>query len=158
MRLGLNGKQVVTIILPGDDNRQPCPTYLFGSTDSVETETNCSECPAHEVAMKFLWAPILVLVTTVGCGGYGSGMGSTPAPAPAISPAPGMYSAPLTVSISDTMQNATIYVTTDGSMPTLSSPIYRGPFMLNQSAQVQAIAVAGGFSTSPMTIANFTLQ
>lgn len=108
--------------------------------------------------MKFLWAPILVLVTTVGCGGYGSGMGSTPAPAPAISPAPGMYMAPLTVSISDTMQNATIYVTTDGSMPTLSSPIYRGPFMLNQSAQVQAIAAAGGFSTSPMTIANFTLQ
>lgn len=108
--------------------------------------------------MKFLWAPILFLVTTVGCGGYGSGMGSTPAPAPLITPAAGTYAAPLTVTITDTVQNATIYVTTDGSMPTLSSPIYQGPFALNQSAQVRAIAAAGGYSTSSMTIANFTLQ
>ena len=74
-------------------------------------------------------------------------MGMTTAPAPAISPASGTYPTPLTVSIQDGLQGATIYVT-----------IYRGPFSITQSAKVQAIAVVNGYSTSPVGVANFTLQ
>jgi Chitobiase/beta-hexosaminidase C-terminal domain len=108
--------------------------------------------------VKLLWVGILALVINLGCGGYGAGMGMTTAPAPAISPASGTYPTPLTVSIQDALQNATIYVTVDGSTPTLSSPIYRGPFMITQSAKVEAIAVVNGYSTSPVGVANFTLQ
>jgi Chitobiase/beta-hexosaminidase C-terminal domain len=108
--------------------------------------------------MKSLLVGILALVINVGCGGYGSGMGTTPAPMPAIVPSSGTYSTPVTVSISDGLQNAVIYVTVDGSMPTLSSPIYHGPFMLTQSARVQAIAAAGGYNTSAVAVANLTLQ
>jgi hypothetical protein len=110
--------------------------------------------------MKFLIAMTLILLTTVGCGGYGSGMGNTPAPVPAIAPAPGTYATPLNVTISDSLMNATIYFTTDGSMPTLSSQIYQGPFQLTQAGQVtvRAIAVAGGYSSSTAAAANFTLQ
>ena len=110
--------------------------------------------------MKSLSAAILLLLVTLGCGGYGSGMGTTLAPAPAIAPAGGTYATPLTVTLSDSLQNATIYVTTDGSTPTVSSPVYRGPFTLSQPGQVkvQAIAAAGGYNTSPAAIANFTLQ
>jgi hypothetical protein len=87
-------------------------------------------------------------------------MGNTPAPTPSISPGSGTYSTPLAVSISDSMPGTVIYVTTDGSMPTLSSPIYQGPFSLTQGGpvKVQAIAAAGGYSTSPVAVASFTLQ
>ena len=108
--------------------------------------------------MKLLWVGILALVFNLGCGGYGSGMGMTAAPAPAIAPASGTYPTPLTVSIQDSMQGATIYVTVDGSAPSLSSPIYRGPFAITQSAKIQAIAVVNGYSTSPVGVANYTLQ
>ncbi len=108
--------------------------------------------------MKLLWVGVLALIMNLGCGGYGSGMGMTAAPTPAISPASGTYPTPLTVSIQDGLQGATIYVTVDGSMPTLASPIYRGPFGIVQSAKVQAIAVVNGYSTSPVGVANFTLQ
>ena len=110
--------------------------------------------------MKCLIIATLILLTTVGCGGYGSGMGNTPAPVPAIAPASGTYATPLNVTISDSLMNATIYFTTDGSTPTLSSHIYQGPFQLTQAGQVtvRAIAAAGGYSTSAGTSANFTLQ
>ena len=110
--------------------------------------------------MKLFLATILLLLAGTGCGGYGSGMGTNPAPMPAIAPAGGTYSTPLTVTISDSLANAVIYVTTDGSTPTLSSPIYRGPFMLTQTGlvTVRAIAGAGGYNTSSAVTANFTLQ
>jgi len=110
--------------------------------------------------MKSLLVATVLLLVGVGCGGYGSGMGNTPAPTPSISPGSGTYSTPLTVSISDSVPGMVIYVTTDGSMPTLSSPIYHGPFSLTQAGpvKVQAIAVAGGYTTSPVAVASFTLQ
>lgn len=108
--------------------------------------------------MKSLLFAIFVIVINLGCGGYGPGMGMTPAPAPAIAPASGTYSTALTVTITDSVQNSVIYVTVDGSMPSLSSPAYHGPFMITQSAKVQAIAAAGGYNTSPVAIANFNLQ
>jgi hypothetical protein len=112
--------------------------------------------------MKSLLAAVLLLLITLGCGGYGSGsgMGMTPAAAPQISPGSGTYSTPFSVTISDSSPGAVIYVTTDGSMPSLSSPIYQGPLTLTQPGQVrvQAIAGAGGYSTSPVATANYTLQ
>ena len=108
--------------------------------------------------MKVLWFAVLVLLINVGCGGYGAGMGTTPAPAPSIAPVSGTYSTPLAVSISDTLPGATIYVTLDGTTPSLSSPIYHGAFMITQSSRVQAIAAAGGYAKSPVAVANFTLQ
>jgi Chitobiase/beta-hexosaminidase C-terminal domain len=85
-------------------------------------------------------------------------MGMTAAPMAAITPASGTYPTPLTVSIQDGLPGATIYVTVDGSTPTLSLPIRRGPFTITQSAKVESIAVVSGYSTSPVGVANFTLQ
>lgn len=62
--------------------------------------------------------------------------------------------------LGDSTPGAVIYVTTDGTMPTLSSLIYQGPFSLTQAGavKVQAVAFAGGYSTSSVAVANFTLQ
>ena len=113
-----------------------------------------------EVHVKLLWVGILALIFNLGCGGYGSGMGMTAAATPQISPASGTFSTPLTVTISDNLPGVAIYVTTDGSMPSLSSPVYHGPFSLTQAGQVrvQAIAASGGYSTSPGAVATYTLQ
>lgn len=110
--------------------------------------------------MKWVITAVCLLAIATGCGGYGSGMGTTPAPAPQIAPSSGMYATPLTVTISDSLQNAVIYVTTDGTTPSLSSPIYRGPISLTQSGvvKVQAIAFAGGYQSSSVVSADFTLQ
>ena len=110
--------------------------------------------------MKPVVAVMVLLLLSAGCGSYGSGMGTKPAPTPQIAPVGGMYATPLTITITDSVQNAVIYYTTDGTTPTLSSPIYRGPFTLTQQGQasVQAIVAAGGYATSAVTIANFTLQ
>jgi hypothetical protein len=108
--------------------------------------------------MKVLLLCGLLLLTSVGCGGYGSGMGMTPAPMPMFSPPAGTYPTPQTITITDTLGSATIYYTTNGTAPTLSSQIYRGPFMITQTTRVEAIAAAGGYRTSAVAIADYTLQ
>ena len=128
--------------------------------DKREVEVSSHAFPVWEVDMKTLLVGILALVINLGCGGYGSGMGMKVAPVPAIAPAAGTYPTPLTVTITESVPNAVIYVTVDGSTPSLSSPVYRGPFTLSQAGQekVQAIALVGGYSTSTVAVANFTLQ
>lgn len=108
--------------------------------------------------MKVLLLCTSLLLTSLGCGGYGSGMRMTPAPMPMLSPASGTYPTPQTITITTSLRAATIYYTVDGSTPTLSSPVYRGPFMITQTTRVEAIAAAGGYTTSAVAIADYVLQ
>ena len=132
---------------------------IFGLLSRGRSASNFLPTQAFEVPVKtLLVVAVLLLVINLGCGGYGSGMGMTAAPAPSIAPASGTYSTPLTVSMSDSLQNAVIYVSLDGSTPSLSSPVYKGPFVITQSARVQAIASANGYNSSPVAVADYTLQ
>ena len=81
--------------------------------------------------------------------------------APQISPAPGSYTGPVTVTITDATSGATITYTTDGSTPvpgshgtTISSG---GSFTLTSTATVNAIASASGFSNSAIATAAYTV-
>jgi N-acetylneuraminic acid mutarotase len=67
---------------------------------------------------------------------------------PEFSLASGIFDSPQTVSISEATQGAAIYVTTDGTPPTLSSQTYSGPLTLTSSEVVEAIAIANGHSIS----------
>jgi hypothetical protein len=109
--------------------------------------------------MKSLVLSLGMVLLTAGCGGYGSGMGMAPAPTPNFSPPAGTYNGPQQViTITDGLQGATIYFTTDGSMPTLASPVYGGPFAINRSTRVEAIAISNGYQTSGVAVADYTLQ
>jgi Chitobiase/beta-hexosaminidase C-terminal domain/Fn3 associated len=55
------------------------------------------------------------------------------------------------------MSNATIYYTTDGTIPSPTSNAYAGPINFNSSIQVRAIAVAPGYVTSGVATGDFTL-
>lgn len=82
----------------------------------------------------------------------GLARGTTIAAAPSFAPAPGTFSAPVTVTISSKTAGATFYYTTDGSAPSRQkSPLYKGPVKLSATATLKAIAFKSGFRASPTT-------
>ena len=81
-----------------------------------------------------------------------------PAAAPAFSLAQGTYISAQTVSLSDSTPGATIYYTTNGSTPTTSSTPYTGPITVSATETIQAVAIASGYSLSPVNSAAYTIN
>ena len=76
---------------------------------------------------------------------------------PSISLASGVYPGTQTVTISDATPGATIYYTTNGSLPTLSSARYTGPVTVSSSQALVATALAYGYSMSPPAFAQYVI-
>jgi sugar lactone lactonase YvrE len=76
---------------------------------------------------------------------------------PSFSVAPATYTSAQTVTISDATAGATIYYTTDGSVPTANSNIYTDPITVSSTETLQAIATASGYSTSDVATAAYTI-
>lgn len=76
-------------------------------------------------------------------------------PPPVISPDGGVYTNSVSVTLTDAVNTAVIYYTLDGSTPSTNSPLYTAPFVLTNSAAVNAIAVLGGTNTSVVATASF---
>jgi len=78
---------------------------------------------------------------------------------PTFSVPAGTYTAVQSVTISDATPGATIYYTTNGNTPTISSPVYTGAAIpVNITTTVKAFAVgAPGYSNSPVATAIYTL-
>ncbi|HZY63201.1 MAG TPA: chitobiase/beta-hexosaminidase C-terminal domain-containing protein [Edaphobacter sp.] len=57
---------------------------------------------------------------------------------------------PIAVSITDSLSGANIYYTTDGSAPTASSLLYTAPLSISTPTTVNAIAIASGYTNSPI--------
>lgn len=75
---------------------------------------------------------------------------------PVISPPNSTFVGSQTVSISDMTPGSIVHYTTDGSMPTSSSQVYVGPFMISATTTVNAIAVATGFMPSAIATTTYT--
>jgi hypothetical protein len=96
------------------------------------------------------------------CGGNVSGFATLqvnqpPAATPTFSPPPSTYTSSQMVTISDTTPGATIYYTTNGTMPTTSSTKYSGPVTVSSTETLEAIATASGYSTSAVATAAYTI-
>jgi len=76
---------------------------------------------------------------------------------PVFSPGPGIYTSPVTVMLSDATSGATIHCTTDGSVPTASSPVCAS-VTISSTAKLQAIAVANGFTNSAVASGTYTIS
>jgi sugar lactone lactonase YvrE len=81
----------------------------------------------------------------------------TTLPAPVFSPAAGSYPGAQTVTITDSVAGATIYYTTDGSVPTASSAKYTGAITVSSSETVAAIAVGNGYDVSAAASAQYLI-
>ena len=80
-------------------------------------------------------------------------------PAPVFSQPSGTYTNS-TISLTDSALGGTIYYTTDGSIPTLSSTKYTAPIALNSPGTFtfNAVAAESGYTTSPTTTVVYTIQ
>lgn len=80
-----------------------------------------------------------------------------PAAAPAFSPAAGTFDGKQQVTLSSSTPGAVIHYTTDGSMPTESSPVYTGPITVDKNTTVKAIAVAPDVPASQVASADYSI-
>jgi len=79
-------------------------------------------------------------------------------PAPSIYPAGGNFYTSVVVSITSSVANASIYYTTDGTMPTSDDTLYSTSFVLNASAKVSARTFMGTSITGNWTTVSFYEQ
>ena len=76
---------------------------------------------------------------------------------PIFSPKAGTYTSAQSVSITDTTTGATIYYTTDGTVPTTGSNLYSGPITVASTETLKAIAAASGYSNSAVATGAFII-
>jgi hypothetical protein len=77
---------------------------------------------------------------------------------PTLTPNGGAFSDSVSVAIQSPTSGATIYYTTDGSSPTVSSLLYTGPMTLTDSATVNAVAFKTGYTQSALASASFAVS
>lgn len=80
---------------------------------------------------------------------------------PVFSPTAGIFTTDQTVSISDSTAGATIYYTTDGTVPTTSSPQYTGPIQVKGNGNltwILAMAALSGMSNSGLGTAGYKIS
>jgi uncharacterized repeat protein (TIGR03806 family) len=83
----------------------------------------------------------------------------TPALAPpTITPDGGTFVPSVNVTLQSTNNNAALYYTLDGSLPTTNSFLYAAPFTLTNDATVMASAFGAGFNNSVAASALFFVQ
>jgi chitodextrinase len=80
------------------------------------------------------------------------------AAAPTFSPLPGSYTSTQSVTISDSTSGATIYYTTDGTVPTTASNVYTTPISVSSSETINAMAAAPGLNNSTVASGSYTIQ
>lgn len=86
---------------------------------------------------------------------------SNSAASPALNVGGGTYDAMQGVTMTSATSGATIHYTTDGSTPTLASPVYTSPLLVTSASPativVKAIAVKSGMANSPLSIEYYKL-
>lgn len=60
------------------------------------------------------------------------------------------------LAINDTTPGAVIYLTTDGSTPTVNSTVYWGPITVSTAETIRAMAIANGYKASDVVSAAYT--
>jgi len=148
---GINGYGTIFEVTPGGTLTT---LHRFDSTDGASP---------HAVLVQ---AGENVYGTTIsgGADGYGTvfslGLGLQPfVVMPTLSLLPGTYTNSI-LTMSDATAGATIYYTTNGTMPTTSSAVYTKPIVFNDSGTftVEAMAVASGYLNSVVASAVYTIH
>jgi chitinase len=76
---------------------------------------------------------------------------------PTFNPPAATYSAPQTVALSCATAGASIYYTTNGTVPTANSTLYTAPITVSTTQTIKAIAVKSGLTSSNVASAAYTI-
>jgi hypothetical protein len=137
----------------------PVVLHAWNATNLSMELYNSSQNLARDnpgLAVKYTMPTIANGKVYVGTANYLTVLGNLSyLPPPVITPAGGLFSNSVTVSISSSSNTAVIYYSVDGSVPTTNSILYTGHFALTNTATVQAVAVVPGQPDSPVASANF---
>jgi hypothetical protein len=77
---------------------------------------------------------------------------------PTFSPKPGKYAAAQSVALSHSSAQASIYYTTDGTTPTVSSQPYIDPIQVTATTTIKAIAIVPGYAQSAVATGKYTIK
>ena len=134
----------------GSTPNQNSPFYFYpGVTISADTTLKAIQIDTGDgYPGSYLPSPVSTAVYTI----Y-----QPLASPPAFTPGGDTYAGPQTVTISAPGATA-IHYTTDGSKPTLSSPVYGGPISVTASETINVLAIgAGGSSNRSVAAASYTI-
>ena len=153
----LNGETATTspVITPGAGNYTASVSVAITSSTPNAAIYYTTDGSTPTTASTLYTGPITISTDTVlnaiaSASGYlqsavSSATFTYPAQTPPVTftPSAGTYAGTQSVLLADTDSSATIYYTTDGTVPTTSSAIYAGPIPVNASSTLKALAVDG---------------
>jgi hypothetical protein len=139
--------------------------YAYDATNLANMLYNSSQAPNNRDvpggAVKFATPTIANGKVYVGSqlkvSAYGTISTSPAAATPTFNLAPGSYTNPIGVTLSDSTSGATIYCTTDGTTPTVNSPTC-GNVAISSTTILKAMATASGFNPSAIASGTFTID
>ncbi len=74
---------------------------------------------------------------------------------PVIEPVNIFFSKPITVSLTTLTKDGVIHYTTDGTTPTLQSPVYTNPILIYSDYKLKAMTVLDGFAPSSVSFSEY---
>ncbi len=149
-----SGPQSVTI---SDSTENATIHYTTnGRTPTTKSQKYTSPIDVQDSeTVKAIAATSVEKVSEVGSAPYTITQGVTAPPVVATRPA---LNGAVVVSLSTTSPGATIYYTLDSSTATTRSTVYQAPFLVSSPLKLSAIAVAPGYSSSPVTKQEFATK
>lgn len=139
--------------------RSPVVLHAYNATNLQTELYNTTQAPSRDTpGIGVRWTTPVVANGKVYLGTRTEldifGLG-TWTPSPTISPNGAVFNNSVSVTLADSNSGATIYYTTNGASPATAGLLYKGPFVLTNSAAVQAVAVAPGLLPSPPAEVDF---
>jgi hypothetical protein len=158
-----------------DGGCSPAPTVTFASTgtsaaafSAATTSTCTTTLTGGSFATTLTFTPTAVGTSSATLTATDSAKNSGTATAtavatgtvagPTFSVAAGTYTSVQSVTLSDATVGASIYYTTNGSAPTVSSTLYSGPVTVGASETINAIGVDSGDTNSAVASAAYTIN